>query len=128
MEDEIWMIVCLIYSGPCLRHYCDNMQAVLERRKVLNRGWGSQENKRNSGGKNYREDIFVAVYLRKPSGWGKTIPHHQQLNKKAAVYLCPKDKYPDWGCKGGEEQGGGCPTFPFVLPRSNESLTMNPFV
>lgn len=31
------MIVCLIYSNPCLRHYCDNMQAVLQLHKVLNR-------------------------------------------------------------------------------------------
>lgn len=58
----------------------------------------------------------------------KTIPYHQQVNKKAAVYLCLKDKYPDWGWKGGEEQGGGCPTFPFVLPGSNQSLSMNPSV
>lgn len=47
----------------------------------------------------------------------KTIPWHQQLNIKAAVYLCLKDKYPERGWKGGEQKEGGCPTFPFVLSR-----------
>lgn len=91
MGDEIRMIVCLINSSPCLRHYCDNMQAVLELHKVLKRGmgmgmgkggWGSQENKRNSGGKNYREDIFAAVYLRKPSGREKQFPTISKLIKR----------------------------------------------
>lgn len=112
MGDEIWMIVCVTYSSPWQRHYCDNMQAVLVPRKLLNRGcwwgggWGSQENKRNGRWKNYREDIFAAVYLRKPSGWKKTIPYHQQVNKKAAVYLCLKDKYPDWGRMEGRRGAG----------------------
>lgn len=30
------MIVCLICSSSCLRHYCDNMQAALELQKLLN--------------------------------------------------------------------------------------------
>lgn len=38
--------LCLIYSSPCLRHYCDDMLAVLELQQVLKRGggleWGSQ--------------------------------------------------------------------------------------
>lgn len=86
MGDEIRMIVCLINSSPCLRHDCDNMQAVSELRKVLNKGvgmgGGSQENKRNSGGKNYREDIFAAVYLRKPSGREKQFPTISKLIKR----------------------------------------------
>ena len=43
------MIVCLIYSSPCLRHYCDNMQTVLELHKVLKRsgdGEGVEEFKK----------------------------------------------------------------------------------
>lgn len=65
-----------------------NMQAVLELREALNRAWSwgvgreSQENKSNSEGKNYREDIFADVYLRKPSGWEKQFRNISKLIKR----------------------------------------------
>ena len=105
----------------------NNMPVVSDLYEALNRSWGwgwagpRQENKRNREGMKYREDIFCSCLFEKTfaDGGKKTIPHHQQVNKRAAVYLCLKDKYPDCGWKGGEEQGGGggshsCPTF---LPR-----------
>lgn len=64
------------------------MQAVLELHEALNRGWRwrvgrkSQENKSSSEGKNYREDIFADVYLRKPSGWEKQFPNISKLIKR----------------------------------------------
>lgn len=52
--------------------------------------------------------VCAAACLRKRPGWGgKPILHQQRVNKKAAVYLCLKDKYPEWGRSGEEEEEGG---------------------
>lgn len=42
--------------------------------------------------------VCVVVCLRKHPRWEKKpILHQKRVNKKAAVYLCLKDKYPEWG-------------------------------
>lgn len=40
-------------------------------------------------------------------GEKKPILHQQRVNKKAAVYLCLKDKYPEWGRRRREGGEGG---------------------
>lgn len=59
------------------------------------------------GGWGWKEvGVCAAACLRKRPVWegGKPILHQQRVNKKAAVYLCLKDKYPEWGRRG--EEGG----------------------
>lgn len=73
-------------------------------------GQRSQENKRNSEGKNYREDIFAAVYLKKPSGWEKQFPTISKLIKGLQFISVSKtNTLTEDGREEGEEKGGGRP-------------------
>lgn len=67
-----------------LWHYAGSFSATwsIGRGGRGGRGWGSQENKKNGEWKNYREDIFVAVSLRKHGGWEKQFPTISKLIKR----------------------------------------------